>query len=96
MNHGPKGNVNGEMREMMGGQTINETCEWCEESIESEMCINMYEMDKRWNEDLEKGDDLQIKAIRKWNEWWSTHISITREIHITNDGMVDKTMIRRP
>ena len=29
-----KGNVNGEMREMMSGQTINETCESCEEGIE--------------------------------------------------------------
>ena len=32
------------------------------------MCINMQEMDKRWNEDLERGDDTQKKAIRKWNE----------------------------
>ena len=36
-----KGNVDGETREMISGQTANETCEWCEESIELEMCINM-------------------------------------------------------
>ena len=36
-----KGNVDGETREMISGQTINETCEWFEEGIESEMCIIM-------------------------------------------------------
>ena len=36
-----KGNVDGEMGEIMSRQTINETCEWFEEGIESEMCIIM-------------------------------------------------------
>ena len=52
----------------MSCQTINETCERCEEGIELEVCINMQEMDKRWNKDLERGDEIQNKAIRKWNE----------------------------
>ena len=63
-----KGNVYGRIRKMISGQTINETCEQCEEGIKSEMCIKMQEMDKRWNEDLERGDEIQKKTIRKWNE----------------------------
>ena len=63
-----KGNVYSRTRRRISGQTINETCELCEEGIESEMCINIQEMDKRWNEDQERGDETQNKAIRKWNE----------------------------
>ena len=29
----------------------------------------MQGMDKKWNEDLERGDGIQNKAMRKWNEW---------------------------
>ena len=32
------------------------------------MCINKQEMNKRWNEDLERGDEIQNKTMRKWNE----------------------------
>ena len=63
-----KENVNGKTRRRMSCQTINETCERCEEGIELEVCINMQEMDKRWNKDLERGDEIQNKAMRKWNE----------------------------
>ena len=31
-------------------------------------CINMQEMDKKWNKDLDRGDDTQKKTMRKWNE----------------------------
>ena len=91
-----KGNVDGEIKEVISGQTINETCEWCEEGIKSETCINMEEMDKKWNKDLDRGDDTQKKTMRKWNEGWSTHISAIKESNITNDGMVEKTLIWRP
>ena len=30
-----KGNVDGETRERISGQTIYETCEWCEKGVES-------------------------------------------------------------
>ena len=63
-----EGNADGKTRERISGQTINETCDWCEEDIESEKCINMQEMHKRWNEDLERSDETQKKAMRKWNE----------------------------
>ena len=53
-----KGNVDNEMRERMNGQTINEICE---EGIKSVMGINMQEMDKRWNKDLERGNEIQKK-----------------------------------
>ena len=36
--------------------------------IKTKMCINMQEMDKKWNEDLEMGKEIQSKAIRKGNE----------------------------
>ena len=36
-----KGNVDGEIKEMISGQTINETYEWCEKDIKSETCVNM-------------------------------------------------------
>ena len=52
-----KGNVNGETKERMS-----------EKNIESVMCINIQGMDKRWNEDLERGNGIQKKAMRKWNE----------------------------
>ena len=63
-----KGNVDNEMRERMNGQTINEICECCEEGIKSVMGINMQGMSKRWNKDLEGGNGIQKKAMRKWNE----------------------------
>ena len=52
-----KGNVNGETKERMS-----------EKNIESVMCINIQGMDKRWNEYLERGNRIQKKAMRKWNE----------------------------
>ena len=31
-------------------------------------CVNMQEMDKMCKADLEGGDGIQNKAMRKWNE----------------------------
>ena len=32
------------------------------------MGINKQGMDKKWNEDLERGNEIQKKTMRKWNE----------------------------
>ena len=58
-----KGNVM-EQEKMISIQTINEMCEWCVEGIEPEMC-QYEEMDKRCKADLEGGDGIQNKAMRK-------------------------------
>ena len=36
--------------------------------IKSVMGINKQGMDKKWNEDLERGNGIQKKTMRKWNE----------------------------
>ena len=70
MSHEPKGNQckcqqGKEKREMvkLSMKRVNDV-----QKVSNQKCVNMQEMDKRCKADLEGGDGIQNKAMRKWNE----------------------------
>ena len=53
-------------------------------------------MNKYGMTSLKRDNGKWMRETRRCEEWWPTHISATKENHITKDGMVVKTVIQRP